>query len=78
MKFKSPDRHIFIADTYEDLAKALWQSAFRPEPTLEEWMAASAKRAALMFGKELTIASPAEHARDWVRQGLLEQLPEDE
>ena len=48
MRFKTMDGMLLEAEGFQQLAEALWQSAFDPEPTIEEWMRSSAKRLSLI------------------------------
>lgn len=42
-----------------------------PDATLEEWMAGSARRAAIYNGSVISTASVEEHVRDLIRTGFV-------
>lgn len=58
MKFRTQDGEVLEAESLRQLAEILWQTKFIPEPTLEEWMRGSAKRAAMWDGSVIRTCSP--------------------
>lgn len=73
MKYRTLDGAEFTASSYTELAQALWKSQFVPPPTLEEWMAGSAERAALWNGAALRVDSVDHHIEDMLAAGLIER-----
>lgn len=71
MKYQTQDGKLLEAESLRQLAEALWQSKFDPEPTLEEWMAGSARRAAIYDGSVIRTCSPEAHVEDLIRAGFL-------
>ena len=74
LRYKTPDGKPVEADSLRGLAEALWQEMFVPEPTLEEWMQGSARRAKLWNGSAIHTTSPEDHVRDLIAAGLLTPL----
>lgn len=73
MRFKTMDGMLLEAEGFQQLAEALWQSAFDPEPTIEEWMHSSAKRAAMYNGSVIRTESPTAHVEDLIQAGFITQ-----
>jgi len=77
MKYETLDGKVFKAKSLEDLAHALWQSKFIPEPSLKEWMRASACRAEMYNGTKLRTDVVENHIIDMIAHGLLRELEND-
>lgn len=71
MRFKTMDGMLLEAEGFQQLAETLWQSAFDPEPTIEEWMRSSAKRAAMYNGSVIRTESPTAHVEDLIQAGFI-------
>ena len=71
MKFRTQDGEVLEAESLRQLAEILWQTKFIPEPTLEEWMRGSAKRAAMWDGSVIRTSSPEAHVEDLITVGFL-------
>lgn len=71
MQYQTQDGKLLEAASLRQLAEALWQSKFDPEPTLEEWMAGSARRAAIYDGSVIRTCSPEAHVEDLIRAGYV-------
>ena len=71
MKFMTVDGQVLEAESLRQLAEILWQTKWDPEPTLEEWMVGSAKRAAMYNDSVIRIVSPEAHVEDLIREGFL-------
>lgn len=71
MRFKTMDGTLLEAEGFRQLAEALWQSTFDPEPTIEEWMYCSAKRAAMYNGSVIRTETPEAHAEDLIQAGFV-------
>ncbi len=76
MKYQTQDGKLLEAESLRQLAEALWQSKFDPEPTLEEWMAGSARRAAIYDGSVIRTCSPEAHVEDLIRAGFVTPVSE--
>lgn len=76
MKYQTQDGKLLEAESLRQLAEALWQSKFDPEPTLEEWMAGSARRAAIYDGSVIRTCSPEAHVEDLIRAGYVTSVSE--
>lgn len=74
MKFRTLDGEVLEAENFRHLAEQLWRSKFIPEPSLDEWMRGSAKRAAMFNGSVVRTASPEAHIEDLIRAGFLTPL----
>lgn len=74
MKYKTLNDKILEADSLRDLAEQLWQMMMVPEPTLEEWMLNSARRALEWNGAVIRTGSPEDHVEDLIEVGLLSRL----
>ncbi len=70
-KFKTLSDETLEAESLQGIAEQLWQMKFIPEPTLEEWMLGSAKRAKDWCGAEVSTASVEEHVQGLVDAGVL-------
>lgn len=62
------------AESLQGIAEALWRLMLVPEPTLEEWMLGSAKRAKDWNGSTIRTTSPEDHVRDLIEAELLTPL----
>lgn len=71
MQYRTQAGDLLEAENLRQLAEALWQSKFDPEPTLEAWMAGSARRAAIYNGSVIRTCSPEAHVQDLIRAGFL-------
>ena len=71
MKYRTESGELLEAESLRQLAEILWHTKWDPEPTLEEWMVGSAKRAAMYNGSVIRIASPEAHVEDLIRAGVL-------
>lgn len=76
MRYRTQDGELLEAVSLRQLAEALWQSKFGPEPTLEEWMAGSARRAAMYDGSVIRTCSPEAHVEDLIRAGFVTPVTE--
>lgn len=74
MKFRTQDGEVLEAESLRQLAEILWQTKFIPEPTLEEWMRGSAKRAAMWDGSVIRTCSPEAHVEDLIAAGVLTRI----
>ena len=74
MRYKTLNGKTLEAENLRGIAEALWDLMLVPEPTLEEWMAGSAKRAQMWNGSVIRTSSPEEHVRDLIEAGLLTPL----
>lgn len=74
MKFRTQDGEVLEAESLRQLAEILWQTKFIPEPTLEEWMRGSAKRAAMWDGSVIRTCSPEAHVEDLIAVGFLTRI----
>jgi hypothetical protein len=70
LRYKTLDGKALEAEILRGLAEALWQEMI-PDPTLEEWMVGSAKRAKMWNGSVIRTSSPEDHVRDLIDAGLL-------
>ncbi len=71
MKYKTLNDKIVEGNSHREVAEALWQLMMTPEPTLEEWMAGSARRAKEWDGSQIRTSSPEEHVEDLISAGFL-------
>jgi hypothetical protein len=71
LKYKTPDGKTLEAESLRGLAEVLRQEMFIPDPTLEEWMIGSARRAKIWCGAVVRTSSPEDHVRDLIEAGLL-------
>lgn len=71
MQYRTQDGELLEAESPRQLAEILWQSKFDPEPTLEEWMAGSTRRAAMYNGSVIRTCSPEAHVEDLIRAGFI-------
>lgn len=76
MKYRTLDGKVLEARDQAALGQALWQGSFLPEPTLEDWMAASARRALVYNGSQIRTDSVEHHVQDLVAAGFLTLLEE--
>ena len=74
MKFRTQDGEVLEAESLRQLAEILWQTKFIPEPTLEEWMRGSAKRAAMWDGSVIRTCSPEAHVEVLITTGFLTRI----
>ena len=74
MKVRTQDGEVLEAESLRQLAEILWQTKFIPEPTLEEWMRGSAKRAAMWDGSVIRTCSPEAHVKDLIAVGFLTRI----
>lgn len=74
MKFRAPNDIIVEGDSHREVAEALWHLMMVPEPTLEEWMVGSARRAKEWDGSLIRTTSPEEHVEDLIAAGFLTRL----
>ena len=74
MKFKAPNDIIVEGQSHREVAEALWKLMMVPEPTLEEWMAGSARRAMDWDGSVVRTTSPEDHVEDLIAAGFLTRL----
>lgn len=74
MKYRAMDGYELEAESLQQVAEKLWQSMLNPDATLEEWMAGSARRAAIYNGSVISTASVEEHVRDLIRAGFVTPL----
>lgn len=71
MRYRTMSGEMLEAESLRQLAEILWQTKWDPEPTLEEWMVGSAKRAAMYNDSVIRIVSPEAHVEDLIREGFL-------
>lgn len=76
MKYRSLDDKVFTADSYEELAVALWKSQFIPPDTIEEWMKGSAERGRIWNDSELRTDTVIHHIEDMIANGFIEVVRE--
>lgn len=76
MKYRTQTGELLEAASLRQLAELLWQTKFDPEPTLEEWMAGSARRAAIYNGSVIRTSSPEAHVEDLIRSGFVTPVDE--
>lgn len=77
MRYKIPSTgEVLEADGLRHLAEVMWQTKFNPEPTLEEWMLASARRMKMWDGTEVSVESPEAHVRGLVDIGFVVPVTE--
>lgn len=76
MRYRTQDGELLEAESLRQLAEKLWQTKFIPEPTLEEWMRGSAKRAAMYDGSVIRTCSPEAHVEDLIRAGFVTPVTE--
>lgn len=76
MQYRTQDGELLEAESLRQLAEILWRSKFDPEPTLEEWMAGSAWRAAMYNGSVIRTCSPEAHVEDLIRVGFITAVNE--
>ena len=76
MRYRTEAGEVLEAESLRQLAEILWQTKWDPEPTLEEWMQASAKRAAVYDGSIVRTSSPEEHVEDLIRIGVVSPVDE--
>ena len=74
MKFKTPNDKIVEGQSHREVAEALWRLMMVPEPTLEEWMVGSARRAKEWDGAVIRTTSPEDHVEDLISSGFLTRL----
>ena len=67
---------VLEADGLRHLAEILWQTKFNPEPTIDEWMSGSARRAAMWDGSVIRTVSPEAHVEDLLANGFIEAMQE--
>lgn len=58
MKYRTESGELLEAANLRQLAEVLWQTKWNPEPTLEEWMRASAQRCAVYDGAASCASRP--------------------
>lgn len=71
MQYRTQDGKLLEAASLRQLAEVLWRNKFDPEPTLAEWMAGSARRAAIFDGSVIRTCSPEAHVEDLIRAGYV-------
>ena len=71
MKYRTESGELLEAANLRQLAELLWQTKWNPEPTLEEWMRASAQRCAVYDGSVVRVTTPEEHVEDLIRLGVV-------
>lgn len=76
MRYRTQDGELLEAVSLRQLAEMLWQTKFDPEPTLEQWMAGSARRAAMYDGSVIRTCSPEAHVEDLIRAGFVTPVTE--
>lgn len=76
MRYRTQDGELLEAVSLRQLAEMLWQTKFDPEPTLEQWMAGSARRAAIYDGSVIRTCSPEAHVEDLIRAGFVTPVTE--
>jgi len=76
MRYRSLDGKVFTAGSYRELAEEYWQSQFDPPPTIEEWMAGSAKRARIWNEAEIRTDTVEHHIEDLIANGFIEVVHE--
>lgn len=76
MKYRTEAGELLEAASLRQLAERLWQTKWEPEPTLEEWMHASARRCAIYDGSVTRTTTPEEHVEDLIRIGVVTPVRE--
>lgn len=74
MRYRTQDGEVLEATSLQQLAEILWQTQRMPEPTMEDWMRGSARRAAIMDGSVIRTCDPVSHVEDLIRAGYIECL----
>lgn len=75
MIYRFPDDDkTFVASSHIELATLLWQSAFDPQSTLEEWMLAFSNRAYLWNDAVLRTDSADHLISDMLAAGLIVEV----
>lgn len=76
MKYRTQDGELLEAESLRQLAEVLWRTKFDPEPTLDAWMAGSARRAAMYDGSVIRTADPEAHVEDLIQAGYVTPVPD--
>jgi hypothetical protein len=71
LRYKTPDGKSIEAESFRGIAEALRREMLIPDPTIEEWMLGSAKRAKNWNGAVVRTTSPEEHVQDLIAAGIL-------
>lgn len=71
MRYRYFDGFEFEANDFMEIATALWQSKFIPDPTLDEWMQGFAKRLEMWDGTVVRTGSVDELVTDLLTTGHL-------
>lgn len=74
MKYRYYDGFEFEAEGNRDIAEKLWQSAFIPDPTIEEWMANFARRENIWDGAVLRTDSVDNLVEDLFATGRIREI----
>lgn len=74
MKFRAMDGYEIEAESNQKLAEKLWQSMFIPDATIDEWMAGSAKRAAIYNGSQIRTDCIDHHIEDLIAAGFISKV----
>ena len=74
MKVRTQTGEVLEAESLRQLAEILWQTKFNPEPSLEEWMRGSARRAAMWDGSVIRTCTPEAHVEDLIHKGFLTRI----
>ncbi|MDE5831744.1 MAG: hypothetical protein K2H64_01950 [Desulfovibrio sp.] len=78
MKYRCMDGYEIEAKDYRELAVKMWQSMFDPNPTLEEWMEGSAKRAKIYNLSEIRTDTVDHHMEDLIKAGFVSPVTDGE
>lgn len=76
MKYRAMDGYEVEAEDYQELANKLWNSMFIPDDTIAEWMAGSAKRAAIYNGSQIRTDTVEHHIEDLIKNGFVAPVEE--
>ncbi len=74
MRYKVMGDELLEAESLRQLAEKMWQSKFNPEPTLEAWMEAQARRTLMWDGTVLRTSSPEALIEDLIAAGHIVPL----
>lgn len=80
MKYKVMGEEVLEAESLRQLAETMWQTKRFPEPSLEAWMEAQARRLREWNGKTARTDSPELFIQDLIAAGVivpLEGMPQE-
>lgn len=71
MKYVAMDGYEMEAENYQELAEAMWQSMFEPDPDINTWMINSAKRANIYNDSIIRTDTVEHHIEDLIANGFI-------